>query len=154
MNATRYDTNILNRIKHLLATDIFMASTKTIKTNGIPISAESIVEHGNSVFNLNNAMLAVNPEQYLGTASGTSMVTLCKSFMNNHEGPKCGSVYISSGTESQGWYYYIFIPHRTGAADEEDTTQYCCGIFFSFYSNHHVYILRCIGGDWYSETLH
>ena len=131
-----------------------MANTKTIKINEIPISAESIVEHSNTVFNLNNAMLAVNPEQYLGTTSGTNMVALCNSFMNNHEGPKCGSVSITGGTEVHGWYYYIFIPHRTGAADEEDTTLYCLGLFFSFSTANIVQMIKCVGGNWYSVRLH
>lgn len=131
-----------------------MASTKTIKTNGIPISAESIVEHEDGVFNLNNAMLAVNPEQYLGTASGTSMVGLCKKLMNDHHGPKCGSVPITSGTESLEWYYYIFIPHRTGAADEDDTTKYGIGLFYGFSTANNVYMIKCVGGNWYSVKLH
>jgi hypothetical protein len=131
-----------------------MASTKTIKINGIPISAESIVEHDDSMFNLNNAMIAVNPEQYLGSASGGSMVGLCQKLMNNHHGPKCGSVNITGGSETLGWYYYIFIPHRTGAADEEDTTQYCCGLFFGFSTANNVYMIKCTAGNWYSVKLH
>ena len=131
-----------------------MASTKTIKTNGIPISAESIVEHGNTIFNLNNAMVAVNPEQYLGTTSGTNMVGLCDSFMKNHEGPKCGSVNITGGTEPHGWYYYIFIPHRTGATDEEDTTKYCFGIFFRLDTGNTVQVIKCVQGNWNSVQLH